>query len=224
MARWLLPPMFPEPDRLSVKICGITQPEQARQIIALGADALGINFWPHSKRYVNPANAEEWLPALRDQTTLVAVTVNPDAALLDQIIRGDLVHIVQLHGDEPPEMVAQLMNQGVAVIKAFQVRDRASLKQIAAFPCQTILLDAYNPGLYGGSGETFPWELAALAREQFPDKRILLSGGLTADNVRQAIEETHPAAVDVASGVETSPGNKDLALVKRFIEAARAAE
>lgn len=216
--------MFPEPDRLSVKICGITQPEQARQIIGLGADALGINFWPRSKRYIDPARAAEWLPDFRDQTTLVAVTVNPDASLLEQIIRGGLVHIVQLHGDESPEMVARLIDQGVAIIKALQVRDRASLDQIADFPCQTILLDAYNPGLYGGGGETFPWELAALARDQFPDKRIILSGGLTADNVRHAIEETHPAAVDVASGVETSPGMKDLALVKRFIEAARAAE
>ena len=89
---------------------------------------------------------------------------------------------------------------------------------------QTILLDAYNPSLYGGTGETFPWELAVQARELFPDKRIILSGGLTPTNVRHAIEETHPAAVDVASGVEVTPGIKDLALVSEFIQQARSAQ
>ena len=119
--------------------------------------------------------------------------------------------------------VAALRERGALVIKALQIRDRESLSQIGSFPCETILLDAYNPGLYGGTGETFPWELAVIAQDMFPEKRILLSGGLTPQNVRQAIEEAHPAAVDVASGVESAPGIKDLALVREFIEQARLA-
>ncbi len=216
--------MFPNPKQTGIKICGVTQEQQARDIISLGADALGINFWPKSKRYLPIETAATWLPGLRDLSTLVAVLVNPDASTLDAILSQHLVHILQLHGDETPTEVATLLERGASVIKALQVRDRDSLAQIGTFPCETILLDAYNPGLYGGAGETFPWELAVIAQDMFPDKRILLSGGLTPANVRQAIEETHAAAVDVASGVESAPGIKDLELVREFIEQARSAE
>jgi phosphoribosylanthranilate isomerase len=216
--------MFPHPKQTGIKICGITQEQQARDIIMLGADALGINFWPKSKRYLPIETAATWLPALRDLTTLVAVLVNPDETTLQRLIEQPLVHILQLHGDETPAQVAALQEKGCHVIKALQIRDRASLDQIGQFPCETILLDAYNPGLYGGAGETFPWELAVIAKDLFPDKRILLSGGLTPENVRQAIEETQPAAVDVASGVESAPGIKDLHLVREFIEQARIAD
>ena len=206
----------------AVKICGITQEQQAHDIIALGADALGINFWPKSKRYISVEKAS-WLQGLRGLTTLVAVLVNADKLTLETLLEQRLVHILQLHGDESPDQVADLQDQGVQVIKALAIRDQDSLARIADYPCETILLDAYNPGLYGGTGETFPWDLAILAREQFPDKRIILSGGLTPGNVRQAIEETHPAAVDVASGVESAPGVKDLMMVKEFMEQVRAA-
>jgi len=206
----------------AIKICGITQEQQAHDIIALGADALGINFWHKSKRYIPVGNAA-WLQDLHGLTTLVAVLVNADKITLEALLNQRLVHILQLHGDESPEQVANLQARGVQVIKALAIRDRDSVARIGDYPCETILLDAYNPGLYGGTGETFPWDLAVLAREQFPDKRIILSGGLTPANVRHAIEETYPAAVDVASGVESAPGIKDLTLVKEFIEQVRAA-
>lgn len=214
--------MFPENSSPpAVKICGITQEQQARDIISLGADALGINFWPKSKRYLPVAQAARWLPDLRHETTLVAVMVNPDRALLDQLMQEALVHVLQLHGDETPAEVGRLLDAGAHVIKALQVRDRDSLDQIGTFPCETILLDAFNPGLYGGAGEPFPWELATLAQEQFPEKKIILSGGLTPANIREAILQTHPTAVDVASGVESSPGIKDLELVREFLEQSR---
>jgi phosphoribosylanthranilate isomerase len=216
--------MFPDQKNIGIKICGITQEQQAREIIALGADALGINFWPKSKRYLPIDTAAAWLPAFRDQTTLIAVLVNPEPSTLDAIIDQHLVHILQLHGDESPADVAALQERGCLVIKALQVRDRDSLSQIGHYPCGTILLDAYNPGLYGGAGETFPWDLAVIAQDMFPEKRLILSGGLTPKNVREAIEATHPAAVDVASGVESAPGIKDLDLVREFIEQARRAE
>lgn len=204
-----------------VKICGITRPEQAMEIVHAGADALGINLWEKSKRFVPMASAGQWVPALRDHTFLVAVVVNPSADLLDALVRSQLFHAIQLHGDETPREVGALMDRGVEVVKALQVRDRESLAAVATFPTPNILLDSYNPGLYGGAGERFPWELAVEARELYPDKQIILAGGLTPDNIRAAVEQTQPFAVDVASGVESAPGVKDLALVRRFVEEAR---
>lgn len=213
--------MFPDPCRHSVKICGITRPTQAAELFRLGADAVGINLWPQSKRHLPLAVAERSLQEVAAQHPLVAVLVNPDDALLDAAIGSSLFAALQLHGDETPHDVERLMQRGVNVIKALQVRDAASLAQIGEFPCTAILLDAYNPGTYGGGGHAFPWELAVRAREMFPAKHILLSGGLTPDNVRSAVQQTQPIAVDVASGVESQPGIKDLAQVARFIAAAR---
>ena len=214
--------MFPDPACHSVKICGITRPEQAAEILALGADAVGINLWPQSKRHMPLSVAVTSLQEVAAKNALVAVLVNPNAALLDAAVASGLFQAIQLHGDETPHDVERLTNRGVNVIKALQVRDAASLPQIGEFPCRAILLDAYNPGTYGGGGHAFPWELAVRAQEMFPTKHILLSGGLNADNVSQAVQQTHPIAVDVASGVESAPGVKDLVLVARFIAEARA--
>ena len=213
--------MFPDPQRRSVKICGITQPAQASVLFALGADAVGINLWPKSKRHMPLEVAVSSLQAVAAKNALVAVLVNPDATLLDSTISSGLFQALQLHGDETPTDVERLMQRGVNVIKALQVRDAASLAQICDFPCESILLDAYNPGTYGGGGHAFPWELAVRAKEMFPAKHILLSGGLTPDNVRQAVQQTQPLAVDVASGVESLPGSKDLLQVAKFIAEAR---
>lgn len=215
--------MFPDPSRLNIKVCGITQPAQAAVLFALGADAVGINLWPKSKRHMPLETAVSGLQKVAAKHALVAVLVNPDDALLEATISSGLFQALQLHGDETPAQVSALMERGVNVIKALQVRDAASLAQIGDYPCTAILLDAYNPGTYGGGGHAFPWELAVRAREMFPQKQILLSGGLTPDNVRQAVEQTHPVAVDVASGVESLPGSKDLLMVAKFIAEARGA-
>jgi phosphoribosylanthranilate isomerase len=204
-----------------VNICGITQERQAREITEAGADAIGINLWPKSKRYLPLSQARGWLRALHDRICLVAVMVNPEPKLLDDIIASQAFHTLQLHGDEPPGLVHELMHRGVRVIKALQVRDRESLAAIAGYPCQDILLDAWNPGLYGGEGTVFPWELAIEARTLFPERRIILSGGLTPENVREAVRQTRPHGVDVASGVESAPGVKDLEKVRCFIAEAR---
>ncbi len=214
--------MFPDPARHSVKICGITNPGQAAEIFALGADAVGINLWPKSKRYMPLVVAEASLGEVASSNALVAVLVNADTALLDATIGSGLFQALQLHGDETPREVERLMCRGVNIIKALQVRNAATLQQIGEFPCQAILLDAYNPGSYGGGGHTFPWELSVRAKEMFPDKRIVLSGGLNAGNVRQAAQQTQAVAVDVASGVESQPGVKDAVQVARFIAEARA--
>lgn len=215
--------MFPPSNRLGIKICGIMRPDQATEIIEAGADAIGINLWEKSKRFVPLETASQWLLPLRGRACLVAVVVNASPMLLSQVVESRLFDAVQLHGDEGPDGVADLMQRGMTVIKALQVRDRGSLSAIADYPTATILLDAFNPGLYGGAGQAFPWKLAVEAKQAFPDKRIILAGGLTADNVRSAVTETRPAAVDVASGVESAPGIKDMELVRRFIAEARAA-
>lgn len=215
--------MFPHPAKFGVKICGITSAAQAVAVAGAGADALGLNFWEKSKRYISPAAAAEWKLQQSLPTTQVAVLVNASDALLDEVLKLDVVHVLQLHGDESPAECARVMTLGLPVIKALQVRDRESLAMIGDFPCESILLDAYCPGSYGGEGKTFPWDLAIEAMAQFPEKRFLLAGGLTADNVGAAVARVHPAGVDVASGVESAPGIKDLALVRRFVDAARMA-
>jgi phosphoribosylanthranilate isomerase len=213
--------MFPPHHRIGIKICGFKEPRQVPIVFDLGVDAVGINLWPGSKRYLPLGEVEQHLSETAAHHHLVAVLVNPDSVLLDATIRSGLFRTIQLHGDEPPTLVAELIDRGQQVIKAFQVRDAASLDAIAAYPCADVLLDAYNPGLYGGTGHSFPWDLAVQAANRFPDKRIILSGGLTPQTIATAISQTHPAAVDVASGVESSPGVKDLALVAEFVNEAR---
>ncbi len=193
------------------------------EIAAMGVEALGFNFWPQSKRYL-PLMKAGWLASLKPLCTVVAVMVNPSDRELGAVLDSGLVHCIQLHGDESPKQVADLLSAGVSVIKGLPVRDEASLARIADFPCENLLLDAYCPGAYGGGGKAFPWALASLARERFPDKRLILSGGLSVGNVRDAIEQTNPAAVDVASGVESAPGIKEIGLVREFIEQVRLVE
>lgn len=206
-----------------VKICGITQPEQARQIAGLGADYLGFNFWPQSMRYLPPERAI-WLAELPDDIVKVGVFVNPQVSEMQQLAETGLVSMFQLHGDEPPEFCARLMERGLKIVKAFQVRDADSLKRIADYPVMDILLDAYHPGQRGGIGKTFPWSLALEFKALYPEKRLWLAGGLTPDNVTEATQGVQPFVVDTASGVEDdTPGVKNLDKAARFIQSAHAA-
>jgi phosphoribosylanthranilate isomerase len=207
--------------RVGVKICGITTGNQARAIIEAGADALGINFWPKSRRFIELEKAAPWLHEIAGTVPRVAVTVNATDDELRRIHDSGAIDLIQLHGDETPDRVDSLAQQGLPVFKAMGVKDRAMLETAAAYRGRTLLLDAYAPSEYGGSGETMDWSLGAEAVAQWPEKQIVLAGGLVPDNVAEAIRQVNPAGVDVASGVEESPGVKDLDLVRRFIEAAR---
>lgn len=213
----------PDLGRVAVKICGITRGDEASAIVAAGADAIGINFWPGSKRFISLEEAEPWLRELADTVPRVAVTVNASDDELRQISDSGVIDWIQLHGDETPERVRSLTLQGLVVFKATGVRDAAMLDSVEVFDSLTLLLDAYAPGLYGGSGETLDWGLGAEAVRRWPHRQIVLAGGLTAGNVAAAIHQVRPAGVDVASGVESAPGRKDLELVRAFIEAARQA-
>lgn len=216
--------LFPEdPGRIKVKICGITTGEQARAILASGADAIGINFWPKSKRFIALDAALPWLLEIAGTVPRVGVTVNASDEELWCLYESGGIDWIQLHGDETPHRVQSLTQQGLPVFKAMGIRDQAMLAGAAKYDSPTLLLDAYAPTEYGGSGETMDWSLGAGAVQQWPDRQILLAGGLTSANVATAIRQVRPAGVDVASGVEISPGVKDLDAVRAFIEAARTA-
>jgi phosphoribosylanthranilate isomerase len=218
------PALFPPKlGRVAVKICGITSGSQAQEIVAAGADAIGINFWPRSKRYISLEAAMPWLRELAGLVPRVAVLVNPEDDEMQRLIDSGVIDWLQLHGDETPDRVRSLIQQGWPVFKALGVRDADSLDQAANFPGRTLLLDAYAPVEYGGSGHTMDWSLGATAVKAWPERQVILAGGLTPENLGEAIIQVRPAGVDVASGVESSPGVKDLAKVRAFIEAARAA-
>jgi len=207
----------PDPGHVAVKICGITVGDQAGEIIAAGADAIGINFWPKSKRYISLEDATPWLRDLEDTAPRVAVTVNASDDELFRLRDSGVIDWIQLHGDESPNRVRSLTQQGLPVFKAVGVKDREMLIAAAEYEPATLLLDAYVPTDYGGSGETMDWALGAEAMEMWPEKQIILAGGLTPENVADAVRQVNPAGVDVASGVESSPGVKDLDKVRAFI-------
>lgn len=218
--RFLFPPDL---GRVAVKICGITRADEASAIVGAGADALGINFWPGSKRFIALDEARHWLRDLAGTVPRVAVSVNASDDELRRLFDSGVIDWIQLHGDETPDRVRSLTKESLPVFKALGVRDAAMLETAALFDSPTLLLDAYAPGVYGGSGETLDWALGTDAVRRWPDRQIVLAGGLTPANVAAAIRQVRPAGVDIASGVETSPGRKDLGLVRALIETARLA-
>ena len=201
-----------------VKICGITRLEDAELAASLGAWALGFILWPGSSRYVEEAVAAGIARRVRRQAELVGVFVNPT---LDEVARAvdaiGLTHI-QLHGDEGPAFAAEAGRRtGAKVIKAARVAGSADLQALERFRTDFHLLDASVEGMRGGSGRSWDWSLAAQRRSKVP---AILSGGLTPENVAEGIEAVRPYAVDVASGVEASPGIKDHAKLEAFLSIA----
>ena len=198
-----------------IKICGITSLDDAQLAAEAGAWALGMIFWPGSRRRCRLPEAERITSALRRRVELVGVFVN---AHLDEVVGladGLGLTMVQLHGDEGPAYSAEVARRtGAKVVKAHRVRARADLQALEAFHTDFHLLDAHVPGQRGGTGETFDWDLVAARRSNVP---LVLSGGLTADNVADAIAATRPYAVDVATGTEAAPGVKDPAKIEAFV-------
>lgn len=204
------------PDgRPKAKICGITTAEDAREVVAAGADALGINFWPRSKRFIPLESARAWLPDV--EVARVGVFVNATLAEITAVLDSGLIDYAQLHGDETPEFAEALAERGLPFIKALGVKDESSLAGLRDYATEGILLDAYCPGEYGGVGETFDWKLARQVVEQNPDRRVILAGGLNPGNVAGAVAAVRPFAVDIASGVESAPGVKDIVKVRQLV-------
>ena len=201
-----------------VKICGVTNLEDALAAVEAGADLLGFNFYRRSPRYVSPGEARAVVERLPETVIGVGVFVNEAApGEVESIAREAGLGTVQLHGDETPEFCRGL--RGLKTIKALRVREGFAADACALYPTDAVLLDAYAAGSYGGTGHTFDWTLARQACECVA--RLYLAGGLTPDNVAEAVGAVRPYAVDVCSGVETSPGRKSFQLMRRFVEQVR---
>ena len=194
-----------------VKICGITTWDDARLSIDLGASALGFNFYPPSPRAISPADAWSIIRRLPPFVEVVGVFVNWPPLVVDAMARAVRLGSVQLHGDESPAEVAELVRKH-RVIKAVQVKRGFRVASLARFrAADAILLDGFARGLHGGTGNTLDWKLARAAGRF---GKIILAGGLKPENIAEAIRATQPYAVDVASGVESRPGRKDPAKLR----------
>jgi phosphoribosylanthranilate isomerase len=204
-----------------VKICGITNWRDAKCAVEAGADLLGFNFYPKSPRYIRPAKARRIVRRLPKRVSAVGVFVNEPEKKMLEIARSVGLDRLQLHGDEPPSVVARLSRQ-LPVIKAVRASRRFDPAQLAPFKrASAILLDGFDRSLPGGTGRTFDWRLARRAKRY---GRIFLAGGLAPENVGDAIRTARPYAVDVSSSIERRPGKKNPERVRAFLSAVQAAE
>jgi phosphoribosylanthranilate isomerase len=204
---------------VKVKVCGITNAEDARAAIEAGADALGFVFYAKSPRYVVPAVAARIIADLPPLITLVGVFVNEELATVRSIMDACGLAIAQLHGDENAAYCHGLSRPAM---KALRLKDRGSLLALAEYQgrggVRGFVLDRFSEAAYGGTGQVTNWGIAA---EVAKSTRVLLAGGLTPDNVREAISTVRPYGVDVSSGVESAPGKKDHAKIFAFLDAVR---
>ena len=204
-----------------VKICGITTWDDARLSVDLGASALGFNFYPPSPRAISPADAWSIIRRLPPFVEAVGVFVDWPPLVVDALARALRLGSVQLHGGESPDEVAEL-GRARRVVKAVQVGRGFRVASLSRYrDADAFLLDGFTRGLHGGTGRTLDWNLARSARRY---GRIILAGGLTPENVAEAIRVAQPYAVDVASGVESSPGVKDAAKLRAFFQAVERAD
>lgn len=202
-----------------VKICGITRLPDALAAAEAGADALGFNFWPGSSRYIAPSRARRIVEQLPPLVTPVAVFVNEPTAGVKRKAKRAGITTVQLHGEESPKQAEALVRAGLTVIKALSVGEGFRVARLRAYKnVAGFLLDTQVKGLRGGTGKTFDWSKARVARRI---GKIFLAGGLTPANVARAIRAARPYAVDVSSGVERRPGIKDAKKVREFIRRAQ---
>ena len=209
---------FLNPSCVSLKICGVTTRDDAEQLVTLGVDALGVNFWPRSPRFLAPEHAA-WLADLAGRILRVGVFVNAPAAMVLGLFRDGLLDAVQLHGDETPEETAIYQKSGVPFFKAIGVKTLGDLDRAAHFGASAILLDAPAPGVYGGTGETFDWNAAIDFKARHAQLPLILAGGIVPANAALAATTVRPAALDVASGAELSPGRKDFSKVSALLAA-----
>ena len=200
-----------------VKICGITDPDDARDAALLGADAIGLNFYEKSPRCIDVSRASRIIDSLPAFVSVAGVFVNhPDPQGLEDLALSLGLHAVQLHGNESPDYCSMI--QKVKVIKAFRVDSNFRVDMLRSYGNRMFLLDSGSGAQFGGTGRVFDWNQAYGANAF---GWIILAGGLNPENVEEAVSRLHPFAVDVSSGVESSPGRKDYEKMRRFIEAVR---
>ena len=203
---------------VTVKICGITSEADALAAAEAGADAIGLMFYEGSPRHVTLEQAKAISAALPQHVMRVGVFVNAEEAFVHQALTECMLNILQFHGDETPE---ECSRYPVMTLKAFRVQGEETLAGLEAYPSAGYLLDAYVKDALGGTGATFNWDLAVRAQEF--GKPIFLAGGLTPENVVEAVRKVQPFGVDVSSGVESEPGRKDAEQMRTFVAAAKGA-
>jgi phosphoribosylanthranilate isomerase len=216
--------MFNDEDgpvvRPRVKICGLITREDAAAAIEFGADALGFNFFAGSRRYL-AIGSREFIADLPSEIPKIAVLVNPDWEEAVAAAESPGITALQLHGAETPDFCRKLAEHGIRFAKALPVSTADSVTSLPSFFTRTVLLDSSNAGEFGGSGRSFPWQIARDFVKGHPHLRVVLAGGLAPENVAEAIAAVTPFAVDVTSGVESAAGRKDHGRLRAFIEAAR---
>jgi len=205
---------------VKIKICGITNVKDATWVANLGADYVGLNFAKQSKRKISLEKAQEIIQILPPYIEKVALFVNEEPKVVEKVLANCKIDILQFHGEESPEYCQQFKDKA-KIIKAFRIQDASSLDQISQYGVDFCLLDAFVPEAPGGTGQSFNWDLAVQAK-QF-GRPIFLAGGLNPENVIEAIKKVGPFAVDVSSGVESSPRKKSVELMQEFIKNARKA-
>jgi len=201
-----------------IKICGVTNKEDAMWVANLAADYIGMIFAKESKRKISLENAKEIASLVPPYIKKVGVFVNEEPKVVEKLLEACKLDLLQFHGEESPEYCAQFKGKA-EIIKAFRIKDEESLAQISQYDTDYYLLDSFREGEQGGTGQVFNWDLAIKAKEF--GKPIFLSGGLTKDNVIDAIKKVAPFALDTASGVEASPRRKSVELMQEFIDKAR---
>lgn len=206
--------------RVRIKICGITSVADALAAVEAGADAIGLMLWAPSKRYVTNAKAAEIARALPPFVSKVGVFVDASAEEVRRAVSEIGLDTVQLHGEETPQFCAQFAP--VKTVKAFRIKDSNSLTPLNGFNTDAWLLDSYVAGQQGGTGAVFNWDLAVQAKDA--GKPIILAGGLTPENIAEAVHQVWPYGVDVSSGVESAPGKKDREMIRDFVAAVRGIE
>lgn len=200
---------------MEVKICGLTNIDDARVAIDAGADYLGFVLYKKSPRSVSVENLAEIVKALGERVRAVGVFVNEQAGVVKSIVNECGLYGAQIHGDEEP---GSFRNMPFPVWRSVWIEDQLAVPVPEIWDAERYVIDAADPGQYGGSGVTADWDIAAELVREFP---IMLSGGLTADNVRKAIDIVQPMGVDVSSGVELKPGRKDHDAVRKFVKEAK---
>ena len=207
--------------RVAVKICGITNRDDALAALDAGADFIGFNTWTGTKRFINLEANADWITALPRAALRVALLVNASRAETERIAALPFVDALQFHGDEDAAFCKWAAALGKPIVKAIRARDAAAFAGAANFSTPHILLDACVPGEFGGTGARVDVDLARRFTTEHPALKLWLAGGLTAENIAAAVRAIRPAAVDVSSGVESAAGRKDAAKMRAFVAGVR---
>lgn len=210
-------------DCIAVKICGITSRDDALAAVDAGADLLGFNTWRGSKRFMDIAKNADWIAALPRPVVRVALLVNATPEETRRVAAFEWVDALQFHGDEDSAFCRWAAGLGKPIIKALRPRDRGALDHARDFSTPHVLLDAHVPGEFGGTGARVDLALACEFKRANPALSLWLAGGLTPENVGEAVRAAQPVVVDVSSGVEFEPGRKDAARMRAFAQAAKRA-